>query len=292
MSAQPASTAASERHDPLDPAALERILLALEDLRDGNFRRRLVVTDTSVTGRISTVINQIAQRNQALVGELVAVRDAVGQQGRTGQRLAEDSGGGWSLAAAAINGLIDDLTRPTTELARVLAAVSEGDLSSRVSDQLLRGDFARLGHTVNGLLDQLSLFAAEVTRVAHEVGSEGKLGGQARVRGVAGTWKALTDNVNGMADNLTSQVRSIATVATAVAGGDLSKKITVEARGEVAALAETINRMVDTLGAFADEVTRVAREVGTEGTLGGQARVPNVAGIWKDLTDNVNGMAD
>ncbi|MGH3827247.1 MAG: HAMP domain-containing protein, partial [Pseudonocardiaceae bacterium] len=292
MSAQPASTAASERHDSLDQAALERILLALENLRDGNFRRRLVVTDSSVTGRISTVINQIAQRNQALVGEVVTVRDAVGQQGRTGQRLAEDSGGGWSLAAAAINGLIDDLTRPTTELARVLAAVSEGDLSSRVSDQLLRGDFARLGHTVNGWLDQLSLFAEEVTRVAHEVGSEGKLGGQARVRGVTGTWKALTDNVNGMADNLTNQVRSIATVATAVAGGDLSKKITVEARGEVAALAETINRMVDTLGAFADEVTRVAREVGTEGTLGGQAQVPNVAGIWKDLTDNVNGMAD
>ncbi|MGH3717905.1 MAG: HAMP domain-containing protein [Pseudonocardiaceae bacterium] len=384
MSAQPVSTAESERRDPLDPAALERILGALEDLRDGNFRRRLVVTDTSVTGRIATVINQIAQRNQSLVGELVAVREAVGQQGRTGQRLADEGGGGWSLAAAAINGLIDDLTRPTTELTRVLAAVSEGDLSSRVSDQLLRGDFARLRHTVNRLLDQLSLFAAEVTRVArevgtegrlggqanvpevagtwrdltdsvnvmagnltaqvrdiaqvatavargdltrkitvevsgellelkntlntmvdqlsafadevtqvaHEVGSEGTLGGQARVRGVAGIWKALTDNVNGMADNLTSQVRSIAAVATAVAGGDLSKKITVEARGEVAALAETINRMVDTLGAFADEVTRVAREVGTEGTLGGQARVPNVAGIWKDLTDNVNGMAD
>ncbi|MGH3864745.1 MAG: HAMP domain-containing protein [Pseudonocardiaceae bacterium] len=383
MSAQPVSTAESQRCNPLDPAALERIMLALEELRDGNFRRRLVVTDTSLAGRIATVINQIAQRNQSLVGELVAVREAVGQQGRTSERLTDEGGGGWSLAAAAINDLIADLTRPTTELARVLAAVSEGDLSPRVSDQPLRGDFARLGHTVNRLLDQLSLFASEVTRVArevgtegrlggqahvpgvagtwrdltdsvnvmagnltdqvrsiaqvatavargdlsrkitvdargeilelkttlntmvdqlsafadevtrvaHEVGSEGKLGGQARVRGVAGTWKALTDNVNGMAENLTSQVRSIATVATAVAGGDLSKKITVEARGEVAALAETINRMVDTLGAFADEVTRVAREVGTEGTLGGQARVPNVAGTWKDLTDNVNFMA-
>ncbi|MBV9729202.1 MAG: HAMP domain-containing protein [Pseudonocardiales bacterium] len=384
MIAQPVSVAASERPKPFDPATLERILLALEELRDGNFRRRLVVTDTSLGGRIATVINQIAQRNQSLVGELVQVREAVGQQGRTGERLADQGGGGWSLAATAINGLIDDLTRPTTELARVLAAVSEGDLSPRVSDQPLRGDFARLGRTVNRLLDQLSLFAAEVTRVArevgtegrlggqahvpgvagtwrdltdsvnvmasnltdqvrsiaqvatavargdlsrkitvdargeilelkntlntmvdqlsafadevtrvaHEVGSEGKLGGQARVRGVAGTWKALTDNVNGMADNLTSQVRSIATVATAVAGGDLSKKITVEARGEVAALAETINRMVDTVGAFADEVTRVAREVGTEGTLGGQARVPNVAGTWKNLTDSVNFMAN
>ncbi|MDQ4102171.1 MAG: HAMP domain-containing protein [Actinomycetota bacterium] len=385
MSAQPVSTPESllEGPTPLDPAALDRILLALEELRDGNFRRRLVVTDAGLPGRIATVINQIAQRNQSLVGELVRVREAVGQQGQTGERLADGDGGGWSLGAAAINGLIDDLTRPTTELARVLAAVSEGDLSPRVSDQPLRGDFARLGHTVNRLLDQLSLFAAEVTRVArevgtegrlggqahvpgvagtwrdltdsvnvmagnltsqvrsiatvatavargdlsrkitvdargeilelkntlntmvdqlsafadevtrvaHEVGSEGKLGGQARVRGVGGTWKALTDNVNGMAENLTSQVRSIATVATAVAGGDLSKKITVEARGEVAALAETINRMVDTLGAFADEVTRVAREVGTEGTLGGQARVPNVAGTWKDLTDNVNFMA-
>ncbi len=386
VSVQPASAPGPlpNRVDPVDPAALERLLLALEELRDGNFRRRLVVTDTSLAGRIATTINQIAERNQSLVGELVRVREAVGQQGRTSERLRDGGIGGWSIAAGAINGLIEDLTRPTTELARVLAAVSEGDLSARASEQPLRGDFARLGHSVNRLLDQLSLFAAEVTRVArevgtegrlggqaqvpgvagtwrdltdsvnvmagnltaqvrdiaevatavargdlsrkitvdargeilelkntlntmvdqlsafadevtrvaHEVGSEGKLGGQAQVRGVAGTWKALTDNVNGMAENLTSQVRSIATVATAVAGGDLSKKITVEARGEVAALADTINRMVDTLSAFGDEVTRVAREVGTEGTLGGQARVPNVAGTWKDLTDNVNFMAN
>ena len=206
MSAHPASAAESltGRLDPLDPATLERILLALEELRDGNFRRRLAVTDTNLAGRIATVINQIAQRNQSLVGELVRVRGAVGQDGRTGERLADGSGGGWSLAAAAINGLIDDLTRPTTELARVLAAVSEGDLSSRVSEQPLRGDFARLGHTVNGLLDQLSLFAAEVTRVAREVGTEGRLGGQAQVPGVAGTWRDLTDSVNVMAGNLTA----------------------------------------------------------------------------------------
>ncbi|MGH3780508.1 MAG: HAMP domain-containing protein, partial [Pseudonocardiaceae bacterium] len=165
MSAQPVSTAQPSpgRLDPHDPAALERILVVLEELRDGNFRRRLAVTDASLPGRIATVINQIAQRNQSLVGELVRVREAVGQEGRTGERLVDAGDAGWALAAEAINGLIDDLTRPTTELARVLAAVSEGDLSSRVSDQLLRGDFARLGHTVNGLLDQLSMFAAEVT---------------------------------------------------------------------------------------------------------------------------------
>jgi signal transduction histidine kinase/HAMP domain-containing protein/CheY-like chemotaxis protein len=293
VSAQPVSVAESlpERLTPLDPATLERILLALEELRDGNFRRRLVVTDASLSGRIATVINQIAQRNQLLVGELVRVREAVGQAGRTGERLTDEGGGGWSLAATAINGLIDDLTRPTTELARVLAAVSEGDLSSRVSDQPLRGDFARLGHTVNRLLDQLSLFAAEVTRVAREVGTEGRLGGQAHVPGMAGTWRDLTDSVNVMAGNLTAQVRDIAQVATAVARGDLSRKITVEVSGELLELKDTLNTMVDQLSAFAAEVTRVAREVGSEGRLGGQAEVPGVAGTWRDLTDSVNVMA-
>jgi signal transduction histidine kinase/HAMP domain-containing protein/ActR/RegA family two-component response regulator len=268
---------------PPDSAALERILLALEELRDGNFRRRVVVTDASITGRIATVINQIAQRNQSLVGELVRVREAVGQDGRTSERVVDGAGGGWSVAAGAINGLIDDLTRPTTELARVLAAMTEGDLSSRVSEQPLRGDFARLGHTVNRLLDQLSLFAAEVTRVAREVGTEGRLGGQAHVPGVAGTWRDLTDSVNVMAD--------IAQVATAVARGDLSRKITVEVSGELLELKDTLNTMVDQLSAFAAEVTRVAREVGSEGKLGGQAEVPGVAGTWKALTDNVNVMA-
>ncbi|HJT02603.1 MAG TPA: HAMP domain-containing protein, partial [Pseudonocardiaceae bacterium] len=246
MSAQPVSAAETlpDRGNLPDPAALERILLALEELRDGNFRRRLVVTDASLTGRIATVINQIAQRNQSLVGELVRVREAVGQDGRTGERVADDGGAGWSLAAGAINGLIDDLTRPTTELARVLAAMTEGDLSSRVSEQPLRGDFARLGHTVNRLLDQLSLFAAEVTRVAREVGTEGRLGGQANVPGVAGTWRDLTDSVNVMAGNLTGQVRDIAQVATAVARGDLSRKITVEVSGELLELKDTLNTMV------------------------------------------------
>ncbi|MDQ3905276.1 MAG: HAMP domain-containing protein, partial [Actinomycetota bacterium] len=234
---------------PPDSAALERILLALEELRDGNFRRRVVVTDASITGRIATVINQIAQRNQSLVGELVRVREAVGQDGRTSERVVDGAGGGWSVAAGAINGLIDDLTRPTTELARVLAAMTEGDLSSRVSEQPLRGDFARLGHTVNRLLDQLSLFAAEVTRVAREVGTEGRLGGQAHVPGVAGTWRDLTDSVNVMAGNLTAQVRDIAQVATAVARGDLSRKITVEVSGELLELKDTLNTMVDQLSA-------------------------------------------
>jgi signal transduction histidine kinase/HAMP domain-containing protein/ActR/RegA family two-component response regulator len=291
VSAQPVSAAEAGRRNPLDPAALERVLLALEELRDGNFRRRLVVTDTSLVGRITTVINQVAQRNQSLVGELVAVREAVGQQGRTSERLTDEGGGGWSLATVAVNGLIDDLTQPTTELARVLAAVSEGDLSPRVSDQPLRGEGARLGQTVNRLLDQLSLFAAEVTRVAREVGTEGRLGGQAHVPGVAGTWRDLTDSVNVMAGNLTDQVRSIAQVATAVAQGDLSRKITVDARGEILELKTTLNTMVDQLSAFADEVTRVAHEVGSEGKLGDQARVRGVAGTWKALTDNVNFMA-
>ncbi|MGH3886471.1 MAG: HAMP domain-containing protein, partial [Pseudonocardiaceae bacterium] len=259
MSAQSVSApgSLSDRLDPVDAAALERLLLALEELRDGNFRRRLVVTDTSLAGRIATVINQIAERNQSLVGELVRVREAVGQEGRTNERLADGGSGGWSIAATAINDLLEDLTRPTTELARVLAAVSEGDLSSRVSGQPLRGDFARLGHTVNRLLDQLSLFAAEVTRVAREVGTEGRLGGQAQVPGVAGTWRDLTDSVNVMAGNLTAQVRSIAAVATAVAQGDLSRKITVEVSGELLELKNTLNTMVDQLSAFADEVTRV-----------------------------------
>jgi signal transduction histidine kinase/HAMP domain-containing protein/ActR/RegA family two-component response regulator len=195
-----------------------------------------------------------------------------------------------------VNGLIEDLTRPTVELNRVLAAVAQGDLSQRMGlhldDRPLQGRFAELGRTVNGLLEQLSLFADEVTRVAREVGTDGKLGGQAQVPGVAGTWRDLTDNVNFMANNLTTQVRNIATVATAVAKGDLTQKITVDARGEIMELKNTLNTMVDQLSAFADEVTRVAREVGTEGILGGQARVRGVAGIWKDLTDNVNVMAD
>src|SRR6185295_16359016 len=194
-----------------------------------------------------------------------------------------------------VNDLIDDLIRPTNEVARVISAVAEGDLTQKmplaIDGRPMKGEFARMGAVVNSMVDLLSAFSAEVTRVAGDVGTEGRLGGQARMRGVSGAWRDLTDNVNQMASNLTDQVRNIALVTTAVANGDLSQKITVDARGEVAELKETVNRMVDQLRSFAHEVTRVAREVGTDGRLGGQAEVAGVAGTWKDLTDNVNFMA-
>ena len=187
------------------------------------------------------------------------------------------------------------MVQPTADVARVIGAVAKGDLSQSMTVEIdgrpLRGEFLRIGKVVNTMVEQLASFASEVTRVAREVGTEGKLGGQARVKGVAGTWKDLTDNVNAMATNLTGQVRNIAEVTTAVARGDLSKKITVEVKGEILELKNTINTMVDQLNGFASEVTRVAREVGTEGNLGGQAQVRGVAGTWKDLTDNVNPMA-
>src|SRR5947209_5451497 len=195
----------------------------------------------------------------------------------------------------SINDLIDDLVRPTTEVARVIDAVADGDLTQKmaleIAGQPVKGEFLRIGTTVNTMVDQLSSFADEVTRVAREVGTEGKLGGQAQVKGVSGTWRDLTENVNFMASNLTDQVRNIAHVTTAVANGDLSQKITVEAKGEVAALADTINTMVDRLNSFAAQVTQVAREVGTEGKLGGQAEVKGVEGTWRDLTDDVNLLA-
>src|SRR4028119_783531 len=187
------------------------------------------------------------------------------------------------------------MVQPTAELARVIGAVAKGDLSQSMMEEIdgrpLRGEFLRIGKVVNTMVAQLNSFASEVTRVAREVGTEGKLGGQAQVKGVAGTWKDLTDNVNMMAANLTGQVRNIAEVTTAVANGDLSKKITVDVKGEMLELKNTINTMVDQLNSFSAEVTRVAREVGSEGKLGGQAQVKGVAGVWKDLTDNVNMMA-
>src|SRR5262245_37998120 len=204
-------------------------------------------------------------------------------------------GGAWATSVDAINGLIQDLGQPTHEVSRVIQAVAEGDLSQKVELEIegkqVQGEFFRIGSTVNRMVDQLNAFASEVTRVAREVGTEGVLGGQANVPGVGGTWKDLTDSVNAMASNLTNQVRSIALVTTAVANGDLSQKITVQAKGEVLELKSTINTMVEQLSGFAAEVTRVAREVGTSGILGGQANVPGVAGTWKDLTDNVNFMA-
>jgi HAMP domain-containing protein len=186
--------------------------------------------------------------------------------------------------------MASNLTGQVRNIAEVTTAVARGDLSRKITVDV-RGEILALKNTINTMVDQLNGFASEVSRVAREVGTEGKLGGQAAVEGVAGTWKDLTDNVNSMASNLTSQVRNIAEVTIAVANGDLSKKITVDVRGEILELKETINTMVDQLRSFAAEVTRVAREVGTDGKLGGQAQVPGVAGTWKDLTDNVNSMA-
>ena len=224
------------------------------------------------------------------------VSRVVGREGRINQRAnVAGAPGSWSEKIGAVNELIDNLARPTIEVARVIDAVADGDLTQRIQleidGQPVRGEFRRIGTTVNGMVDQLSSFAAEVTRVAREVGTEGKLGGQAQVKGVSGTWKDLTDSVNQMASNLTGQVRNIADVTTAVANGDLSKKVTVDVKGEVLELKNTVNTMVDQLSSFADEVTRVAREVGTDGKLGGQAQVKGVSGVWKDLTENVNTLA-
>src|SRR5207253_327433 len=221
----------------------------------------------------------------------------VGREGRMTERASlGDATGGWGTSVHSINTLIGDLVQPTTEVARVLIAVAEGDLTQKmaleIEGQPVKGEFLRIGTTVNSMVDQLSSFAAEVTRVAKEVGTEGKLGGQADVKGVSGVWKDLTDNVNFMASNLTTQVRGIVKVVTAVANGELNEKLQVNARGEIAALGDTLNNMTRTLGIFAQQVTSVARTVGVEGKLGAQAEVPGVSGVWKDLTDNVNLLAN
>ncbi|WP_245687072.1 HAMP domain-containing protein [Streptacidiphilus griseoplanus] len=271
-------------------------------MRDGNFRRRLTVPGDGVMAEIAAVFNEVAERNQHLTGELARVRRVVGREGRLSERLEIGAGeGAWGSAVDNCNALIDDLARPMAEVGRVLGSIAEGDLEQRMelrsigadgATHPLRGEFLKIGRTVNGLVVQLSEFTDEVTRVAIEVGTEGKLGGQARVRGMSGSWKDLTDSVNTMAGRLTAQVRDIALVTTAVAKGDLSRKVTVHVAGEMLELKNTVNTMVDQLSSFGAEVTRVAREVGTEGQLGGQAQVPGVAGIWKDLTDNVNFMAN
>ncbi|HEY8164175.1 MAG TPA: HAMP domain-containing protein [Gemmatimonadaceae bacterium] len=275
---------------------LQMLLYALRDMRDGQFDVRLPETDAPLLREIAETFNEIAERNEKTVAEIVRVSTTIGREGQMNERASIGRvTGGWATIMSSVNSLISDLVSPTTEVARVLTAVAEGDLSQKmvleIDGKSVQGEFLRIGTTVNKMVDQLSAFASEVTRVAKEVGTEGKLGGQAHVPGVAGTWKDLTDNVNAMASNLTGQVRNIADVTTAVAKGDLSRKITVEARGETLELKNTINTMVDQLSGFASEVTRVAREVGTEGRLGGQAHVPGVAGTWKGLTDNVNTLA-
>ncbi len=276
--------------------ALKQLEQALTRAAGGDFKVRLPAKTDDAVGRVEAAYNELAARNAALEAELVRVARIIGREGRMTERASlEQAEGGWGTAIGSVNGLIDDLVRPTTEVARVIVAVAEGDLSQKMALEIegrpVKGEFARIGATVNSMVDQLSSFAAEVTRVAREVGTEGKLGGQAEVPGVAGTWKDLTDSVNFMASNLTDQVRNIAQVTTAVANGDLSQEITVDVKGEILELKDTINTMVDQLRSFAAEVTRVAREVGTEGMLGGQAEVEGVAGTWKDLTDNVNFMA-
>jgi signal transduction histidine kinase/HAMP domain-containing protein/DNA-binding response OmpR family regulator len=258
----------------------------------GDLSQKIDVPARGEILQLKETVNTMVDQLSAFADEVTRVAREVGSEGRLGgQAQVPGVAGVWRDLTDSVNGMAGNLTGQVRNIAQVTTAVAQGDLSQKITVDA-RGEILELKNTINTMVDQLSAFADEVTRVAREVGTAGNLGGQAQVRGVSGTWKDLTDNVNVMASNLTGQVRSIAQVATAVARGDLSQKITVEAKGEVAALADVINTMVDTLSAFADEVTRVAREVGTEGRLGGQAHVPNVAGTWKDLTDNVNSMAN
>src|SRR5438046_1230668 len=287
------ATANGFDHD-LDSRELLKIL---SEVRNGNFSVRMPVDKLGLAGKICDTLNDIISLNEILVEELTIARNTIGKQGRLNHRvvLPKFARGSWSAGADSINSLISDLVYPTIEIAHVISSVAKGNLSQemqlKISDHILQGEFAKIAKEVNDMVKQLNLFSMEVTRVAREVGSEGKLGGQAKVKGVAGVWKDLTDSVNQMAGNLTAQVRNIAEVTTAVAKGDLSKKITVDVQGEILQIKNVINVMLDQLSSFAAEVTRVAREVGTEGELGGQAEVKGVAGTWKDLTDSVNSMA-
>ncbi|NRR32023.1 response regulator [Oxalobacteraceae bacterium] len=282
--------------DMAEQLDIKLLLATLMALKKGDFAARMPSDWTGMSGKIADTLNEIIETKEKMVSAVTEVSRVVGREGRLTQRAyVPNVVGGWATIISSVNTLIDDLVRPTTEMARVIGAVAKGDLSQTMALEVdghpLKGQYLRAATTANTMVEQLSSFSSEVTRVAREVGTEGKLGGQAQVKGVAGTWKDLTDSVNSMAGNLTSQVRNIAEVTTAVANGDLSKKITVDVRGEILQLKDTINVMVDQLRSFASEVTRVAREVGTEGKLGGQAYVPGVGGTWKDLTDNVNFMA-
>jgi HAMP domain-containing protein/CheY-like chemotaxis protein/signal transduction histidine kinase len=271
------------------------LLHALQAMRVGDFSVRMIGDQDGLQGKIADAFNEIAAANQRIAQQLERVGEEVGREGRTRQRVKFGlSSGAWGEMEDSINTLIDDMLWPTMAVTRAIAAVAKGDLLQTVALDIdgrpLKGEFLQAATIVNTMIKQLNVFTSEVTRVAREVGTEGKLGGQAQVREVTGVWKDLTESVNSMASNLTAQVRNIADVTIAVANGDLSKKITVDVRGEILQLKEAINTMVDQLRSFASEVTRVAREVGTEGKLGGQAIVPGVAGTWKDLTDSVNAM--
>jgi HAMP domain-containing protein/CheY-like chemotaxis protein/signal transduction histidine kinase len=296
-----APAATGERHvngdDPgaLTEHSLTELLHALQAMRVGDFSVRMAGDRVGLIGKVADTFNDIVATNQRMAQQLERVGQVVGREGRTRQRVRLGlSDGAWGEMESSVNSLIDDLLWPTTEVTRAIAAVAQGDLLQTVQLDVdgrpLKGEFLRSAEIVNTMIKQLNVFTSEVTRVAREVGTEGKLGGQAQVGGVTGVWKELTESVNSMASNLTAQVRNIAEVTIAVANGDLSKKITVDVRGEILQLKEAINTMVDQLRSFASEVTRVAREVGTDGKLGGQAIVPGVAGTWKDLTDSVNAM--
>src|SRR4051812_42495760 len=275
---------------------LKKLLRALQAMRDGDFSVRLAPDQTGLPGKIADTFNELVSCNERLAQELERAGQLVGKEGKTRVRVtSERRGGAWGEMETSVNTLIDDLLWPTAEVTRTITAVAKGDLTQSMrleaDGRPLKGEFLRSATVVNEMIAQMGVFTSEVTRVAREVGTEGKLGGQALVIGASGVWKDLTDNVNSMASNLTGQVRNISEVTIAVASGDLSRKITVDVRGEILQLKEAINAMVAQLRSFASEVTRVAREVGTEGKLGGQAIVPGVAGTWKDLTDNVNSMA-
>src|SRR5512133_2624485 len=294
----PSAVAAKMPDRPLDGGAspeLYDLLNALQSMRVGDFSVRMAGGQVGLLGKIADTFNEIVAANQRMAQQLEEVGHVVGREGKTRHRVEFGlSRGAWGEMEGSLNGLIDDLLWPTTEVSRALAAVAQGDLLQTVKLDVdgrpLQGEFLQSATIVNTMIKQLSVFTSEVTRVAREVGTEGKLGGQAQVAEVTGVWKDLTESVNSMASNLTAQVRNIAEVTIAVAMGDLSKKITVDVRGEILQLKEAINTMVDQLRSFASEVTRVAKEVGTEGKLGGQAIVPGVAGTWKDLTDSVNAM--
>jgi len=284
---------------PQESATLDRVALlnALNAVRDGDFSVRLPPDWEGVDGKIADAFNAIVSTNAKLARSIEQVSEVVGTEGKLGQRIEFDNhDGAWGVEVRSINFLIDNLVQPVRDVGRVIGAVARGVLTENMALEVegrpLKGEFLKNANTINTMLDQLNSFSSEVTRVAREVGTEGKLGGQAQVKGTSGVWKDLTDSVNLMASNLTGQVRNIAEVTTAVAKGDLSRKITVDVKGEILQLKDTINIMVDQLNGFAGEVTRVALEVGTEGRLGGQAVVPGVSGVWKDLTDSVNLMAN
>ncbi|MFZ3570621.1 HAMP domain-containing protein [Streptomyces sp. BH097] len=281
--------------EAIRPSDLRPLLAALTAARDGTFTH-VPSTADGLVGELGATFNQLADRSLHFNSELARVRREITRHGRLDERLDASPGqGAWITRVGDVNTIIDALVAPTANATRVLEAVAGGDLTQRVDlhdgSRQLRGDLRRLGRSVNKMVDQLSLFTGEVTRVAREVGTEGRLGGRAKVTGLSGSWRDVTEAVNTMASRLTAQVRDIALVTTAVAQGDLTRTVTIEATGELLELKLTVNTMVDQLSAFADEVTRVAREVGTEGQLGGRAQVRGVSGVWKDLTDNVNFMA-